>query len=465
MNYENHKLLFSAKVGNGIKQMTFKIDESFIPDNADPEGRLKPGVSIEVNGTALEFPLASGVSATAQTANEFRAKVPIERISVKKHPREIVFGVVGTLTVWFSDGTTGTFRRIAFARAKYEWWIGGAEDNGIFHCSANPQEECVVYYAEEENTAFTLQNSGWNKITIYKRFSINPWMGRIADDTCTLNTLAIPGTHNSATFKVAAIHVPTKKCQDTSIYHQLFLGIRFFDLRLYSNGNIGHDTASCGVNIEEILRWCQNFMEHYPTETIMLRICNADGHVIVSKMNEILNCPEFKNLFLRGGDTPMLKDAKGKILIFGNRNTLGDFGGVEWHTWRTDRIFSFSSGNTEYIVEDMFQEYDTNLKWEAVKSQIDAAMNQKNDKGNLLKFYITFNSIAYHFMGATGTHTPENYAWGGPGIKPAMNVILGQHLHNLSGKIPLGAILLDFCLNPGDVSIDVIDEIIKKNFE
>ncbi len=312
MRYKNYELKLSSKVGCKIEKVKFTIDQSFVSAKDDPEGRIKRGRVLEGKKNILMIPVGEDADDMKAQADEFNKEVPKERIAEKENLKKIMFGLIGTLTVYFQMGTY-TFKKIAFAKSESGWWLGGAKDGDIFHCSANPVENCVVYYTAEKNTAFTVGGDS-DGIIFYNFFHIDPWMGKLKNDLCTINTLSIPGTHQSGTM-LAERFTDMKKCQNTSIYHQLFLGIRCFDLRIYTSGNVGHDNIRCFINIEDIVRWCQNFMEHFPTEAIMIRLANSYGNTIDDVVRNTIENPGFKDLFLDTNENvPTLKEARGKIL-------------------------------------------------------------------------------------------------------------------------------------------------------
>ncbi len=117
-------------------------------------------------------------------------------------------------------------------------------------------------------------------------FSGSTWMKDL-DDYQLLTEISIPGTHNSATFG-AYDWVNIARCQMTTsdFKAQLSDGIRFFDLRVGSDGNLHHSSVVCyesddkkrPVTIEMVIRTMREFLDSHPDETIILVVKHEYGN-------------------------------------------------------------------------------------------------------------------------------------------------------------------------------------------
>ena len=87
------------------------------------------------------------------------------------------------------------------------------------------------------------------------------WMSALADQR-EINTLAIPGTHDSgATHSIADL---SGKCQSLSIDEQLELGVRFFDIRLQMKNNklvVVHSFVDQATDFDDVLDDMKKFLD------------------------------------------------------------------------------------------------------------------------------------------------------------------------------------------------------------
>lgn len=68
------------------------------------------------------------------------------------------------------------------------------------------------------------------------------WMSSLDLDKIRVKDVLWPGTHDSATNKIGFPLVvrPFAQCQKLSIYDQLVLGVRVFDIRVEESGRVCH---------------------------------------------------------------------------------------------------------------------------------------------------------------------------------------------------------------------------------
>jgi 1-phosphatidylinositol phosphodiesterase len=116
------------------------------------------------------------------------------------------------------------------------------------------------------------------------------WMGALPDGT-SMRSLTIPGTHDSGTTNGASmsdisdvthnLEVTISRglvvAQDRSIYDQLFLGIRFLDIRCNNNFGIQHgDFTISNISFETVLNDCKRFLHDHPHEIILMSVKHED---------------------------------------------------------------------------------------------------------------------------------------------------------------------------------------------
>lgn len=98
------------------------------------------------------------------------------------------------------------------------------------------------------------------------------WMSALEDETA-VNELSIPGTHDSgATHSIADV---AGKCQSLSIEDQLYIGVRFFDIRLQLVGddfNVVHSFVDQDTDFDDVLEDMVEFITENPTEFLIVSI-------------------------------------------------------------------------------------------------------------------------------------------------------------------------------------------------
>jgi 1-phosphatidylinositol phosphodiesterase len=287
------------------------------------------------------------------------------------------------------------------------------------------------------------------------------WMSLLSDNL-SLWDISIPGTHDSGTAKITdSITKGMAHTQNFSIDRQLEDGIRFMDIRLKLCGvelDVYHGPISCGINFTHVLKWCNDFLQKNKSETIIMSVKNEglESQPIADAFRRYTTI--YPNLFYRGKDLPLLKNAKGKIVLF-NRFPFNDFGVdlTAWNSKGSKRFDIIASSGDLFNIDDQYECYDTNEKMNTIirSSLYNAGQNKSS-------FYITFASIAVH---VPALHSPYQYAWGGSGIDPAINPRLFACLTKTgtSLKRRLGVVVLDFHNNQGKDNY-LVNAIIASNF-
>jgi len=272
--------------------------------------------------------------------------------------------------------------------------------------------------------------------------STKNWMSAL-DKNLTLDSISIPGTHDSGTQKAPK---GGPRTQNFGIYEQLSNGIRFLDIRVKPNGpeldplNIYHGDFSCGISFGDVLNDCLNFLSENPSEAVvmLMNAATSGDKDIQTNFNQYLKQEKYKQLFYLGSKIPALHEAQSKIVLL--RRFDGDEGIDLSNGWEKNATFTLTTPeNQVFQIEDEYQQHDTHKKMATVHSSINRAIETPNDKA----VHITYNSISL------GGHTPYQYAWGGGfgKVDPKMNPGLTEFLAEQQKGKRFGIVVLDFYNN------------------
>ncbi|KAF2857448.1 PLC-like phosphodiesterase [Piedraia hortae CBS 480.64] len=183
-----------------------------------------------------------------------------------------------------------------------------------------------------------------NTVTDVEKGHANPqghnWMSFLPDSTKP-NKLTIPGTHDSTTYLSS---IPYVKTQTLSIPSQLNLGVRFFDLRCRLNNNgipiLVHGRASLGITLAEVLQDVYTWLEHNPTEGVIVMIKHElDEASLPDKegskqfalaISTLVHAR--KEAWVLGRSTPRLGHLRGKVQLFRRFRCAGPLG-VDLSGW------------------------------------------------------------------------------------------------------------------------------------
>eukprot|EP01084_Bolivina_argentea_P091877 165362_1 len=157
------------------------------------------------------------------------------------------------------------------------------------------------------------------------------WMGQLPPAT-RINEINIPGTHES----MAVTGGNFAKCVDYTILEQLYMGYRFFDIRVkykYSSGlsifhGMFHDMGLTWKNLHNDMKV---FLTAYPSECVILKVKQVSGleetfaHKFSSRITKYNQDSEdtTNNIYYFGGGgaqyiVPQIQDCQGKAVILGD---------------------------------------------------------------------------------------------------------------------------------------------------
>lgn len=265
------------------------------------------------------------------------------------------------------------------------------------------------------------------------------WMSRL-EDSRDVNTLAIPGTHDSgATHSIADL---SGKCQSLSIGEQLKLGVRFFDIRLQLKNNelvIVHSFVDQATDFSDVLDEMNEFLDANPGEFLIVSIkqdadpsgSNVDFTETLEKM--LRDCDRVSE------STALPKkvgEARGKIHIISRYS--GSTLGYPAHSGWADST-SFELG--ELYVQDKYQVDDADTKIANIEMALIVGVTKE--------YSLVLNFASCYYPDAF----PPTYA----GL-PA-HTINGWLIRNLPKRQVCGVLLCDF------MTEELCETIIGRNFE
>jgi Phosphatidylinositol-specific phospholipase C, X domain. len=258
------------------------------------------------------------------------------------------------------------------------------------------------------------------------------WMSKI-NDTISLRSISIPGTHDSGTSSGGGILSSFAKCQNWNIETQLNNGIRFLDMRFKVQGErlkVYHGIAEMDLWHDDFFNIVRQFLTDNPTETVIISIrnendgANADEKL---KFRQLLDTEMETNAnkWIIGSGIPQLSEARGKMILF--RRYDGNKGINMFNGWSDNATFSISGGR----VQDVYSISGTsdnsiNSKWEHISALLNEAYE---NNGN--RFFVNFCSA-----NAGTLTTPKSVA---DKINPKLQSFL-----DTAAKGSWGWILMDF---------------------
>ena len=186
------------------------------------------------------------------------------------------------------------------------------------------------------------------------------WMAAL-DDDARLNSLTLPGTHDSgALYSLAEI---SGKCQSLSIDEQLKIGVRFLDIRLRLVNNklkVVHSCTDQMTDFEEVLAHMTSFIRNNPSEFLLVSIKEdaspkrSDREFAEVLEEMLLSCSEIS----RAKDLPeTVGAARGGIHIVARYNNAS-IGLPCYNGWTDDASFVLG----DVYIQDNYRVSDTDEK-------------------------------------------------------------------------------------------------------
>ena len=215
------------------------------------------------------------------------------------------------------------------------------------------------------------------------------WMKTIRDDV-QLSEMALPGTHDSATFQVTWLPIfkDVVETQTLGFDKQLEYGIRVFDLRLRRTGDalaMHHGPVFLDKMLGPALEAIQRFLLDNPSETVLVRFRDEyeeDSNVKLSLEQVFANYMQvYKAIYLNAQDPKItLGQARGKFLVLSGDGRLDKFG----LRYKDEDIFDIQD---DYPMSTNWALHDKYIK---IKQQLHKAAAGSRDV-----FYVNYLSASH----------------------------------------------------------------------
>jgi 1-phosphatidylinositol phosphodiesterase len=267
------------------------------------------------------------------------------------------------------------------------------------------------------------------------------WMKDL-DDSTPINSLSIPGTHDSgAIYSIADL---SGKCQTLNIKEQLLAGVRFLDIRLQLKDDklrVVHSFVDQNTLFADTLLDIATFLRENPSEFLIVSIKkDADDHNSVKDFAPLLEqmLYEYGDVLNTTRELPnTVGQARGKMHILSRYS--GSSLGVECvGGWYDDTSFALG----DIYVQDNYNVDSANTKTSDVEATLDTAAS--------MQYSLTLNYTSCYL--ASGF--PPIYA-GTPAY--TINPYLKNKLS--SGNAPTGVMVCDF------ITSELCEIIIRRNFK
>ena len=196
-------------------------------------------------------------------------------------------------------------------------------------------------------------------------------MSRCAGDR-RITELLLPGTHDTMTASCPERYYHT---QTMSLEEQLAAGVRFLDLRLRREMKAAHREWISEIDADEIFSACAAFLAQYPTETLLMRIQNAnekkdDYEAYGAALKERIE--KWEGLFYHwneGAPAWMTLDAcAGKIVAIECSPPAMGFGRIHGRKWAENW-----HENAAISLQDLWDGPTVEEKQTAIQAQMDAS--------------------------------------------------------------------------------------------
>lgn len=383
-----------------------------------------------------------------------------------------------------------------------EWREGYLED--IDYSKIAPIDEEFLKQQEEELEAMKAQYEAWQKEhgepedpveadDTYSGPDYSNWMKKLEDDV-QVNTLSLPGTHDSGT-KDAKFAIFGTQVQRLTIPDQFKAGVRVFDLRpgfcwYKSTGKllVMHGPFWCHIGFQEAVKQIQDCLEEHPTEFAIVIVSGNDNKKatadnIMVEESELYRNDAVKMRYVRYFRSQITVGKMRGRMMFLNRDMFkpgipGTFplgGYVEKWGGDDGKIYALSlshdkqtvkpSGNAELRCQDKYEllgQADSLSKIKAIEDRIEKHSARVKENPHLTEWSINHNSCYYMEYG--------------PSSGPMATIINPNILEYIEKTHPLstGIMMIDFagCIfnkNYGprrttDEHTRIVGAIINRNF-
>ena len=185
------------------------------------------------------------------------------------------------------------------------------------------------------------------------------WMGLYLKDTSKLGQLSIPGTHDSAAYKMNGFSVfatPWAKTQDWNITQQLEAGIRYFDLRVNDDMSMHHGIAWVGENLRFHLKEICSFLSQHPQDFVFVRLKAEQGdsnpNRFKANVEQIIQSENLKHYFVNNvNNNTLVKQVRGKIILINDSKAdLRDLTNLNWRSIPKQDNYNISNEYQKWLL-------------------------------------------------------------------------------------------------------------------
>ncbi|KAG8272166.1 hypothetical protein J6590_047181 [Homalodisca vitripennis] len=218
------------------------------------------------------------------------------------------------------------------------------------------------------------------------------WMSEIHDDVM-LSELALPGTHDSATFNNNVLE-DIVTTQVLTFDEQFKYGIRVFDMRVRHISNafvLHHGLVYVNLNFDDFLKSVERFLRNNPSETVLFRLKEEhepdnNTRSLGDTLKDYLG--KYKHVYLNTKDrnTP-LGSARGKFIILSDNKEFHGFG-MDYNSCDIQDDYNLKTN------------WDLYSKWEKIKSHLEKAIN--GDKNTMYINYLSGSGGSFPYFVASG---------------------------------------------------------------
>lgn len=319
--------------------------------------------------------------------------------------------------------------------------------------------------------------------------AVNPdWMSHIPDDVY-LNSISIPGTHDTLTFDLVDNEV--FQCQNHDLKTQLRAGLRYFDIRgrLLVNAStaasqpprigIFHGHVSTGYTFQDVLMALFSFLDEHPSEGIVMRLKEEGTPVPIGdpsenwetgtynttfeeafnyyRLNNSLTAPGCEAHLLHPWPThparamlPTMAELRGRVIVLYEFETAGGGGDYYGIPWTSEHI----------TLEDMWIVMDPSLlaaKWDAVRQNLQLAAASADDGDVLFLSHLSASVGVTPIEAAAGPLADRTNGTVIMGINDRVGQWLEDGEATAGDKGKTGVVMGDF---PGQ---RLVEDILKRN--
>ncbi|QXH55719.1 phosphatidylinositol-specific phospholipase C domain-containing protein [Pseudomonas maumuensis] len=347
--YRDNEVNFSPDWHDGTSRYTiasgsYTLNEVYISEGEDPDQKNKKGdVKRFSNDGKMLFEV--GRSGSKDVAKSWSEIVKRKNNTFDDDPGDLNFAFEGDLLLTLTDGEFGADKREFLFRDVWvgqgstwfnnNWWFGGPHCENIGDHTVSCRGESTLNHAP---VRMDFRRGGSNAVDRYDLRNLTyddftHWMGEL-DPSTRLDRIVMPGSHNAGMYETKNCSPDMditrwmSKTQGQSIYTQLSVGSRYFDLRIKKHdGNLitthreNNTTGKgCdGAKLQVIMDDVKKFLGESPSEVVILKISHFKDLAVEKDVKSLMD--SYASILYKNADRGVnlaeltLGDVKGKVLL------------------------------------------------------------------------------------------------------------------------------------------------------